>query len=90
MYKHFHFFDPDEIGRQLLDWSKQFEIIYGIARGVSYLHQNSRLKIIHRDLKTSNVLLDAAMNPKISNFGLARMFGDDQNEANTNRVVGTL
>ena len=72
-----------------MDWSKRFDIIFGIARGVLYLHQNSRLKIIHRYLKTSNVLLDAAMNPKISDFGLARMFGDDQIEANTKRIVGT-
>ncbi|KAK3431825.1 hypothetical protein EUGRSUZ_E03792 [Eucalyptus grandis] len=81
-------FDPQKIGQ--LNWPKRHKIIFGIARGLLYLHEDSRLRIIHRDLKCSNILLDNEMIPKISDFGTARIFGVDQTQASTNKIVGTF
>ncbi|XP_030491299.2 cysteine-rich receptor-like protein kinase 10 [Cannabis sativa] len=80
-------FDTDRQGE--LTWQLRYKIIGGIARGILYLHEDSQLRIIHRDLKASNILLDAEMNSKISDFGMARMFDVDQTRGNTNRIVGT-
>ncbi|XP_010927986.1 G-type lectin S-receptor-like serine/threonine-protein kinase At4g27290 [Elaeis guineensis] len=80
-------FDKDKA--VLLDWQTRYNIIEGIAQGLLYLHRDSRLRIIHRDLKASNILLDKDMNPKISDFGLARIFREDETALNTRRVVGT-
>ncbi|WKA12319.1 hypothetical protein VitviT2T_029716 [Vitis vinifera] len=79
----------DQMQSVVLDWPKRFLIINGIARGLLYLHQDSRLRIIHRDLKADNILLDEEMTPKISDFGMARSFRGNETEANTKRVVGT-
>ncbi|KAJ0546103.1 putative protein kinase RLK-Pelle-DLSV family [Helianthus annuus] len=79
----------DETRSSMLDWPKRFNIIQGMARGILYLHQDSRLQIIHRDLKAGNILLDGDMNPKISDFGLARKFVGSDTATKTKKVVGT-
>ena len=73
----------------MLGWETSVRIIEGITQRLLYLHQYSRLRIIHIDLKPSNILLDSEMNPKISYFSLARIVGGNETQANTNRIVGT-
>ncbi|XP_039166685.1 cysteine-rich receptor-like protein kinase 25 [Eucalyptus grandis] len=80
-------FDPQQSIQ--LNWSARHKIMVGVAHGLLYLHGDSRLQIIHRDLKASNILLDDNMNPKISDFGMAKIFGAEQTQGRTNRIVGT-
>eukprot|EP00253_Pinus_taeda_P011959 PITA_11959 len=79
-------FDPEK--KRHLDWHKRYNIIMGIARGLLYLHEDSQLRIIHRDIKANNILLDEGLNPKIADFGLARLFPEDESHIQT-RVAGT-
>ncbi|KAF3775771.1 putative LRR receptor-like serine/threonine-protein kinase [Nymphaea thermarum] len=75
--------------RLKLDWPARHKICIGIARGLAYLHEESRLKIVHRDIKATNILLDKDLNPKISDFGLARLDEGDDTHIST-RIAGTV
>jgi serine/threonine protein kinase len=72
-----------------LDWSTRNDICLGVARGLAYLHEESRLRIVHRDVKASNILLDSDLIPKISDFGLAKLYDDKKTHIST-RVAGTM
>jgi serine/threonine protein kinase len=76
-------------GAPFLNWKTRHQIIIGIARGLQYLHEESNLRIVHRDIKASNILLDDKFQPKISDFGLARFFPEDQTYLST-AFAGTL
>nr|XP_043613992.1 cysteine-rich receptor-like protein kinase 2 isoform X2 [Erigeron canadensis] len=79
----------DEIKGRELSWEKRYEIIIGVAEGLVYLHENSKSRIIHRDIKASNILLDLRLRAKIADFGLARSFQDDKSHIST-AIAGTL
>lgn len=79
----------DEIKGKELNWEKRFQIIIGTTEGLVYLHENTKNRIIHRDIKASNILLDLRLRAKIADFGLARSFQDDKSHIST-AIAGTL
>nr|CAB3495064.1 unnamed protein product [Digitaria exilis] len=83
-------FPIDDSGENALNWEQRYNIILGIAKGIMYLHEESSTRIIHRDLKANNILLDEYMDPKIADFGLAKLLGEDHTHMKTTKVVGTL
>ncbi|TVU24335.1 hypothetical protein EJB05_26767, partial [Eragrostis curvula] len=85
----FFIFGTDTARKYVINWKKRLVIIEGVAQGLLYLHKHSRLRVIHRDLKASNILLDCKMNPKISDFGLAKIFDTNESEGNTGRIAAT-
>lgn len=82
-------FTGDDENRKQFNWETRKNIILGIARGLAYLHEEVRPYIVHRDIKSSNILLDRDLNPKVSDFGLSKLLGDNISHIST-RVAGTL
>ncbi|KAK7400282.1 hypothetical protein VNO78_11486 [Psophocarpus tetragonolobus] len=82
-------FENDQQKKKLLTWNQRYKIITGVAQGLLYLHEECELQVVHRDVKPSNVLIDADLQPKLGDFGLARTYEHGINPQTTN-VVGTL